>query len=144
MSPSCRRWKACDFPSFLESRERTTSPHRSPYISDPDEADRVHSTQALEHELTRLRGVFVTELERLEPRWVRESAAGGAQREFELAVRHCDGEMYLGEMERWLDQVDAEEESTLSLCPGRREKRGLRELMRAAKGAVDSADSTYI
>ncbi|KAL2678538.1 hypothetical protein Neosp_009286 [[Neocosmospora] mangrovei] len=84
-------WKACSYPSFLEGRPRRDKPDETRYTQDLDQVPpSLYLEHLLEYELTLLRALFLEEMERVEPRWTAVFNASQLQRDFDLAVEHCD------------------------------------------------------
>jgi hypothetical protein len=52
-----------------------------------------------------LRAVFLEEMERVRPEWVRERQAGEQKLDFELAVEFCNEAFARDEIEKWISHV---------------------------------------
>ncbi|KAI0045349.1 kinase-like protein [Auriscalpium vulgare] len=99
-------WKACQLPSFLVGRARAERPDAELYAVDEDGTRELYDEQLREWELTQLRVVFLEEMERVRPVWVREHRSAGQRADFELALTHCDGELTRRRVCRWIDRVE--------------------------------------
>ena len=99
-------WKACCYPSFLESPVRELEPDRSRYRCDekgiPNELYWEHMN---DYEITFLRRYFMDEMRRLQPKWIRVFEASHMQRAFDFAVNNCDNGFLTWEINQWLDSI---------------------------------------
>ncbi|VDB91476.1 unnamed protein product [Peniophora sp. CBMAI 1063] len=105
-------WRACTFPSFLESRARVECPDVEKYGKDEDDESRpneLYYEHLREWECTRLRGVFLDELESVQPQWIRmhREKASALKNDFYWAMRQCDEEFSRRKIGEWLDMVEA-------------------------------------
>ncbi|KAI8716149.1 APH domain-containing protein [Fusarium sp. LHS14.1] len=99
-------WKACSYPSFPEGRPRHDKPDETRYTQDLDQVPpSLYLEHLLEYELTLLRALFLEEMERVEPRWTAVFNASQLQRDFDLAVEHCDSEFLARDILRWIDDI---------------------------------------
>ncbi|POR38102.1 hypothetical protein TPAR_01696 [Tolypocladium paradoxum] len=93
-------WKACSYPLFLEGRRRHEKPDVSRYQRNQDqEPSELYHEHLLEYELTCLRGLFLEEMERLEPQWTAVFKASQVERDFDLAVENCDKRKFPNKIE---------------------------------------------
>lgn len=109
------RWKACDFPSFLEGKPRELKPKQSSYVVIDGEACDLYWEHVLEYEPTNLRRVFLDEMARLEPEWMEIFNASQMQRDLDYAVLYCDSEFSARDIRYWSDDVMAGRNNMLSL-----------------------------
>ena len=65
--------------------------------------------QEREWEKTKLREVFLVEMERIRPEWVKEYRAGEKYADFDLAVQYCDDEFARKRVNRWVDVITEKE-----------------------------------
>jgi hypothetical protein len=63
-----------------------------------------------DYELTQLRRVFLAEMERLQPEWVRIFESSQRQRDFDLAVSGCSDPFLMRRIRNWLDDLEKGEE----------------------------------
>ncbi|KAI2630618.1 kinase-like protein [Hypoxylon sp. NC1633] len=109
-------WKACYFPSFLESSTRPKEPDRTRYQLGPDgQPVDLYWEHMLEFELTNLRGVFLDEVTRLEPKWMEVFMASSIQRDLDTAVRNCDNEFLARDINDWIEDFNARGDGARSL-----------------------------
>jgi aminoglycoside phosphotransferase (APT) family kinase protein len=114
-------WKACAFPAFLKGRKRFEQPDRNRYAPDDEEdANEPAAADALdnegindlywehlfEYESTMLRALFLDEMQKLAPDWVKEFTNGAVKADFEAAVQHCDGGWSVRRITEWLDAFE--------------------------------------
>eukprot|EP00172_Hildenbrandia_rubra_P004331 Plantae.Rhodophyta-Hildenbrandia_rubra.ctg8536.p1 GENE.Plantae.Rhodophyta-Hildenbrandia_rubra.ctg8536~~Plantae.Rhodophyta-Hildenbrandia_rubra.ctg8536.p1 ORF type:complete len:487 (-),score=48.39 Plantae.Rhodophyta-Hildenbrandia_rubra.ctg8536:528-1988(-) len=101
-------WKVCQLPALLEGRERSDVPVKDSYVVDKNgEVSELFWEHLLEYEQTQLRGVFLDEVQRIEPAWVEIYSANSNKRkaEFELAIHHSDNIFCIKDIEKWLDEI---------------------------------------
>jgi aminoglycoside phosphotransferase (APT) family kinase protein len=124
-------WMACQPPALLNDRIRTEEPLRETYGKyDPEFDDGkdgecrreynegmngLYWEHKLEFEKGVLKKVFVAEMERLRPEWVREWKDGEGKRDFEMAVLGCDEPFSVGRIGKWLDSWEREGKRGYSL-----------------------------
>ncbi|KAI0346107.1 kinase-like protein [Trametopsis cervina] len=100
-------WKACQLPTFLNSRHRAERPDPATYSTEEDGSPSEMYTEHLrEWEVTKLRAFFLAEMERVEPAWIRQHRIGQKLADFELAVSYCDDEFARWTVKRWVDGVE--------------------------------------
>ncbi|KAJ4247472.1 hypothetical protein NW762_013147 [Fusarium torreyae] len=109
-------WKACFYPPFLEGRPRHEKPDPNRYTFNEDgEVNELYYEHVMDYELTCLRALFLGEMERLEPAWTAVFKSSRAQRDFDLAVEHCDSEFQAREIIQWADGIASGREDVRSL-----------------------------
>ncbi|KAM0414695.1 hypothetical protein ACHAPT_013457 [Fusarium lateritium] len=109
-------WKACSYPFFLEGRPRHNKPDTTRYKHDCDQVpSQLYQEHLMEYELTRLRVLFLDEMERVEPRWMTVFNASQLQRDFDLAVENCENEIVARNILKWAESVASSEGSVPSL-----------------------------
>ena len=110
-------WRACQLPHLLEGRTRVEKPRKETYGPDEDDepgftrtskldnegVDVMYWEHLLEYEVGQLRQVFLLEMERLRPEWIREYRQAQLKYSFETAVRHADFEFSLRKVQKWLE-----------------------------------------
>ncbi|KAI1788567.1 kinase-like protein [Ganoderma leucocontextum] len=117
-------WRACTLPWFLIGRHRAERPNPETYGRAEDEDDgedgnkdgdgngsgrpnSLYFEHLLEWEQTRLRAVFLAEMERVRPEWVGVHRAGVLRNDFYTAMMHCDDELSRRRVRQWVDRVEA-------------------------------------
>ncbi|PGH01708.1 hypothetical protein AJ80_08975 [Polytolypa hystricis UAMH7299] len=112
-------WRACQLPYALESRDREKGPNREDYpteLTSPTPGNEPPKDSAgdegvnslfwehlVEYELTKLRRVFISEMEQIQPGWVEEWKNGALKAEFEKAVEFLDNDYCFKLVGRWVD-----------------------------------------
>lgn len=110
-------WMACQPPALLNGGVRLDEPQRkdfSAYNPELDDADAevneglssVYWRELKMYEVGKLRTVFLAEIERLQPAWLKEYRDGEVKRDFELAVWGCDVELTMKRVGFWLDAYE--------------------------------------
>ncbi|TFK48903.1 hypothetical protein OE88DRAFT_1663161 [Heliocybe sulcata] len=110
-------WKACQLPHFLITRDRMECPDVSRYMVDEDgRPNQLYFEHLIEWEKTRLRDLFLVEMEDVQPEWVEIRPALESKRraEFESAVTYTSDNFFRVLVKEWLDQVEKGEETE---CP---------------------------
>jgi aminoglycoside phosphotransferase (APT) family kinase protein len=106
-------WAACDFPAFLQSKNLDEEPSSAEYDLAEDfelegyENAELYLENLRNYNLTQLRRLFLDEMRRIEPRWVKIYESSQRQRDFDLAVSSCDDELYMRRIENWLNDIGA-------------------------------------
>ncbi|KZW03743.1 kinase-like protein [Exidia glandulosa HHB12029] len=103
-------WYACQFPSFLTGRTRTELPDETTYaLNDDGTRIQLYGEHLREWEQTQLRDVFLCEMERVQPEWVRHyrEPRNVLKADFEAAVTQCDAPFAKRLIGRWIDRVEA-------------------------------------
>ncbi|KAF5580067.1 hypothetical protein FPANT_9462 [Fusarium pseudoanthophilum] len=101
-------WKACGIPQFLFEQPRWTEPDRRRYRHDANgEMSELYYKHLHQYETTRLREVFLEEMERLDPRWMDIHKKTQLLRDFDFAVRFCDDVAVLKHIVKWAEAVEA-------------------------------------
>ena len=113
-------WKGCQVPALLDQRTREEKPDRETYAAadsdeeedakDPDGLDNegmngLYWEHLLEYEMTQLRKLFLTEMQKSQPEWVATMRDSGLKADFELAVRNCDNGFAFKILKRWIDAL---------------------------------------
>ena len=110
-------WMACQPPALLNGATRPEEPQRKDYaLYNPefDEDDAEYNeglsssywTNLLMYERGKLRSLFLSEMERLQPAWHTEYRHGELKRDFELAILYCAGELTRKRVGAWLDAYE--------------------------------------
>lgn len=100
-------WKACQFPAFLEGRDRNEKPILEDYCeTGSDKPGELFWEHLKQFELTELRLYFLEVMRHFEPAWMEVFLSSQDQRDFDLAVQACDNPFSLRTIERWLDDID--------------------------------------
>ncbi|KAK7686686.1 hypothetical protein QCA50_010286 [Cerrena zonata] len=101
-------WKACQLPAFLQGSDRTDRPDPASYSLDKETGlpGQLFYEHVREWEKSRLREVFLEEMERVRPAWVKEYRAGQKYADFDLAVQCCDDEFARKSAKRWVDYME--------------------------------------
>lgn len=60
----------------------------------------------LKYELTILRDIFLEEMEKTAPGWIKELEKGAIKADFEEAVRNCDNSWHTKKIKSWLDALE--------------------------------------
>ncbi|CAG7919029.1 unnamed protein product [Penicillium olsonii] len=102
-------WKACYFPAFLHGRPRDIKPDIESYERGNPPPDTAYWEHLHEYEATLLRSVFLDEMRRLEPRWVKIFDTSHLRRDFDTAVQYVDIGIVRPRIEKWVDNVTAGE-----------------------------------
>jgi aminoglycoside phosphotransferase (APT) family kinase protein len=99
-------WKAGQFPSFLQGRDRKGKPDQELYVDPVDSA--LYWEHVEKYEKTILREIFLKEMERLQPEWMKafEDSEGTIKADLEEAVLSCDNESCMDVVEAWLDELE--------------------------------------
>ena len=101
-------WLSCSYPLFPKGLSRHTKPDIGRYQRDEDgELTELYWEHLLEYETTQLSQIFLAEMERLEPEWVRIFNSSQLQRDFELAAQNCNNAFMTGHIEAWVDEFTA-------------------------------------
>jgi hypothetical protein len=109
-------WKACDYPDFLEDKERHTEPDKVRYRDDADgEITELYWEHLQEYELTLLRKIYIDEMRRLEPGWVEVFDKSQLQRDFDYALLNCGNEFLARVIKEWIEDVTAGKDDIVSL-----------------------------
>ncbi|KAF7117345.1 hypothetical protein CNMCM5793_006094 [Aspergillus hiratsukae] len=109
-------WKACDYPSFLEGKERREKPDIGRYYHDANgEPDELYWEHLLEHERTIFRDLFIGDMKRVEPGWVEVFDKSEIQRDFDYAVLSCDSSFLSRPITKWIVDVTAGKDNIESL-----------------------------
>ena len=98
-------WKACQYPAFLNGRDRDEEPLQQAYERDGEIND-LFWEHLLEYELTRLRTYFLEQIKQLEPRWIDVYHQSQRLRDFDLAAQNCNEPFSLRIINVWLDDVE--------------------------------------
>ncbi|KAG8525486.1 uncharacterized protein KY384_009130 [Bacidia gigantensis] len=98
-------WKACQFPAFLEGRNRAEEPLQQNYQRDGQISD-LFWDHLLEYELAQLRTSFFQQMEQLEPKWTLAYRSSQPLRDFDLAAKNCSEPFSLRTINAWLDDVE--------------------------------------
>jgi hypothetical protein len=106
-------WMACDYPHFLMSGPLDVEPNPCDFPG--GEENEYYHGLWVEYELTRLRGVFLDEMRKLQPGWVQVYASSQRERDFELAVSSFDDPIHMWKALRWLEDVESGKEDIMSL-----------------------------
>ena len=105
-------WSACQFPSFLEGKQSNQEPVKSQYEHDEDgEVDELYWEHLNDYECTQLRHVFLDEMRKLQPEWVKVFETSQAKRDFDLAIEGLDDEFTMRSIWNWLRDLDSGKES---------------------------------
>ncbi|KAL9564570.1 hypothetical protein ACKAV7_011022 [Fusarium commune] len=101
-------WKACGIPQFLFDQPRWTEPDRRRYRHDANGGiSELYYKHLHQYETTRLREVFLGEMERLDPRWMDIHKKTQLLRDFDFAVQFCNDVAVLKHIVKWAEAVEA-------------------------------------
>lgn len=136
-------WRASRLPQLFEERLRETKPSKEEYDPDSDEEDDkdddgldnegitdLYWEHLLEFELTQLRGVFNSEMEKKSPEWMEITKTGALKDDFARAVDECDNGWRNKCVKEWAD----------SLVKG--ESRNLRSMMFSSPDVETASQSS--
>lgn len=98
------KWMGCRYPSFLRGRDREHEPKRGAYHSIGPNSE--YCKHKYEHELTKLRRVFMNAVYALDPTWVETWQSGVPRRDYDLALKYCHDPILKWEILAWLDDLD--------------------------------------
>ena len=115
-------WRACQLPALFDERTREGKPNRETYAADSDEEDAEEDAEdddgldnegitdlywehLLEYEMTQLRKMFLSEMQKQQPEWVNTMRNSSLKADFERAVHHCDNGMASKIIKRWIDAL---------------------------------------
>jgi hypothetical protein len=111
-------WRACQVPALLDQRSREEKPDKETYAADSNEEDAkdhdgldnegmtdLYWEHVLEYEMTQLRKLFLTEMQKTQPEWVAIMRDNGLKADFEMAVHKCDSGMAFKRIKRWIDAL---------------------------------------
>ena len=101
-------WKACQFPAFLVSPDQMERPDPARYGMEEHSAtpNQLYFEHLLQWEKTQLRAIFVKEMERVRPEWMREHRAAERKADFDLAVQYCNVELSRKIVKNWVDHME--------------------------------------
>ncbi len=100
-------WMACQIPPLFQSKPSNEEPIKVNFRHDADGNVIDLFWEHLDnYELTQLRGVFLGEMEKLQPEWVAIFEASQRQRDFDLAVTCCNDPFMIQRIREWLDDVE--------------------------------------
>ncbi len=100
-------WKACQMPEFLVSRYIDEMGDDSPKRVDEEYmVSQTAKDRAISFEKAHLRNLFLTEMKRLEPRWVDLYNCSGRLADFEVAVQLCDSRSNTDTVGEWLRDIE--------------------------------------
>ncbi|KAL0943135.1 uncharacterized protein CTRU02_201021 [Colletotrichum truncatum] len=106
---------ACQYPSFLQGHTLDTEPIKSKYQHDEDgEVTELYWEHLENYELTQLRRVFLEEMQKLQPGWVKVFYSSKRQRDYVLALEAFDDLFMIRRILSWLEDVESEK----SVFPG--------------------------
>ncbi|KAJ3568497.1 hypothetical protein NP233_g5670 [Leucocoprinus birnbaumii] len=114
-------WRGCTFPSFLSGPPRDEKPDVAGFIPDddnPGKPPRLYFEHLREWEQTQLRQVFLDEMQRLQPDWVRAYRESAIKNDFCNAVLYCDVPFRNRYVRLWLDRVELMTDEELRGGPG--------------------------
>jgi hypothetical protein len=104
-------WFACQVPPFLQGKPNDKEPVKAQYQRDEDgNVAELFWEHLDDYELTQLRRVFLAEMERLQPEWVRIFESSQRQRDFDLAVSGCSDPFLMRRIRNWLNDLEKGEE----------------------------------
>lgn len=111
-------WRACQLPQLLEGQTRDEEPDRGSYGPDSDEEYEedddgldnegitdLYWEHLLEHEQTKLRKLFVAEMEKAQPEWVAIMKQSSLKADLEQAIHNCDNGWRFKVVKRWVDAL---------------------------------------
>ena len=100
-------WFACQFPPVLQGKPRDEEPVKAQYQHEEDgNVVELFWEHLDDYELMQLRRVFLAEMERLQPEWVKIFESSQRQRDFDLAVSSCSDPFLIRRIRNWLDDVE--------------------------------------
>ncbi len=100
-------WKACQMPEFLVSRYIDEMGDDSPKRMDKEyRVSQTAKDRAVSLEKAQLRDLFLTEMKKLEPRWVEVYKDSGRLADFEAAVQLCDSRSNTNTVGEWLRDIE--------------------------------------
>ncbi|KAI9807252.1 MAG: hypothetical protein M1826_004568 [Phylliscum demangeonii] len=100
-------WRACKMPDLLRGQERVEppTPGQLRYCPYDGEINQMYFDQLVDYETTKLRPIFLDEMRRLCPKWVKVMRESKLQREFDNAIFLLDG-FADKEIDAWLDSFE--------------------------------------
>jgi thiamine kinase-like enzyme len=111
-------WRACQVPALLDQRTREEKPDKETYAADSDEEDAkdhdgldnegmtdLYWEHVLEYEMTQLRKLFLTEMQKTQPEWIAIMRDNSLKADFEMAVHKCGSGMAFKRIKRWIDAL---------------------------------------
>lgn len=100
-------WKACQMPEFLMSKFIDEfEEHKKPLMKGDCDNSQTLREEAISLEKTELRTLFLAEMERIEPAWVRVHKNSGRFADFEMAVQLCDSHARSDFVDGWLQDIE--------------------------------------
>lgn len=114
-TPVVPLWKAAQLPALLMDRQREDEPKREEYsnVEEENGDNSLYHIDRREYEITQLRNVFLEEMGKVNPEWMRifNSSDGRLKTDFELATTECGPECFSRPLiEQWLDSYERGEE----------------------------------
>jgi hypothetical protein len=109
-------WIDYQFPPVLQGKRLDEEPIKSTYPHDENGAvDELYWEHLENYELTQLRRIFLSEMTKLEPRWVEIFKSSQRQRDFDLAVTNCGDSFLIRRICNWLKDMDSGADRNASL-----------------------------
>ncbi|KAM5439801.1 hypothetical protein MferCBS31731_004211 [Microsporum ferrugineum] len=100
-------WKAARFPRFLQGSHRAEKPARDGYTTG-EGGENLFRIHLLEYEQTQLKMVFLEEMERESPDWVRVFQSSRNEADLDAAIENCDLHNLARKMIcEWLDELES-------------------------------------
>ncbi|KAH8200307.1 hypothetical protein TruAng_005523 [Truncatella angustata] len=109
-------WAACRYPSFIDSKSNDVEPIKERYHQDEHgQVDELFWEHLEDFESTKLRRLFLQEMQRLAPGWVNIFEASQRQRDFDMALDSCDDEFSIRRILTWLEEIESGKKDISSL-----------------------------
>lgn len=105
-SVSCTPRSLCDLPALLQDSPKRVEPRNLHHWEFTDAPPDFFWPLLREREITELRDLFLTEMDRICLGWSMTYRYNRLRRDFEAAVQNCDHPLLLHAVESWLDAVD--------------------------------------
>lgn len=109
-------WAACRYPSFIDGKPNDVEPIKERYPQGEDgQVDELFWEHLEDYESTKLRRLFLQEMQRLAPEWVDIFEASQRQRDFDMALDSCDDEFSIRRILAWLADIESGKKDIVSL-----------------------------
>ncbi|KAI4595647.1 hypothetical protein KJ359_006636 [Pestalotiopsis sp. 9143b] len=109
-------WAACRYPSFIDGKPNDVEPIKERYPHDEHgKVDELFWEHLEDFESTKLRRLFMQEMQRLSPGWVEIFEASQRQRDFDMALDSCDDEFSTRRILAWLADIESGKTDIVSL-----------------------------
>jgi hypothetical protein len=111
-------WRACTLPSFLTGCSRDEQPDPEKYgKGEQGNPNELYFEHFQEWQTTRLRAVFIDEMDRVRPEWMSISRQSLLKNDFFTALIQCSSELCQKCVGKWIDQVEGGTDDELRGAP---------------------------